>query len=136
MALVGFGLLGVEHVVLHVGDGYHQHPHAAGSAVDDPRGNLDHTALTDGVLLAFQPNGSLAFQYVVQFDRSLVVVWFGTVDIHDVNPGNVVFVALAYQAIAPSAGASLAGRFVLVANQCNKTLLVYGGFLGLGLGLG
>jgi hypothetical protein len=111
-------LLGkVEVVVGDVRNSDDEDTHAAASAVDDSRRNMDERAFLDRMLDAVQQDEAIAVEDVVQLGRPFVVVLLRAVDIDGVRPGGDVGVLTADEPIAPTAGAALARGFAFVADE-------------------
>jgi hypothetical protein len=59
----------------------------------------------------------LAFEHVIKFGRSLVIMLPCAVDVHGMYPGGHVMVLPADQQVAPAAGAALPGGLTFVTDQ-------------------
>jgi hypothetical protein len=104
-------------LVADVRDADDEDAHAPASAVHDSWRDVDDRAAPHRVLDAVEDDASLAVKDVIELGGALVVVRRRAVDVDGVGPRGDVPVLLADEAVAPAAGAALAGRSVFVAHE-------------------
>lgn len=108
--------------VIVIGDVWNSHDedsHPAESAMDDAWRDMNERSLGNGMLNAIEEDATAPLENVVKLGRTLVVMEFGSIDIHRMGPSRrrQRGVLVADETVTPAAGTTLAGSVALMANQ-------------------